>query len=957
MTAARPVSAALARELRAKLRTAPRVWLDPDHRYTQFVDDLARAHRAGEFPYPVIAFRGSFLQVMLELKRFTSEPDPQPFLLHVPGFNWNTIRTTPLLEVYEAFANNYEKALDTLVLEAAAGLVRPDEVTTWLSEGRKTLEEADAWVASRVEPDRQGLAELLDRMGIDAVFGQLIAVLEGREREAILAPQVPNQQEAEVLTGFLSRHVGLSTQWVESYALGEQRVAPLMRVADTAIAWLLALEYVHDLRRAPYLSVLEPMVQVPKPYVEAATRLLDVLRKNHAETYIAIADGVEETLSSELRQMKPEDLGKIDTFRGEEVRVLEGAVDLLLQGHWADAREWCEARQGGRSFWLSQDQQRAWAWSLVHEAARFGETIATHPEPLVGATTHEDAVARYVEQAANVDRAHREFEQKRVARLDSRLPHFGALQRVVGDLRRRYRVWADDLALSFTALCEARGFLPARELQQRAVFDDVVAPLLDGGGRVALMTVDALRFEMGAALRQELEGPGLALRLEARLAELPTLTSVGMNVLAPVASGGKLRPVAEFRGFRTSEFIVSAPESRARAMGLRATGSTAVRLQLGDVVADPVEKLRQRIAAARLILVHGREIDDAGEAGVGAEAFDTLLRQVASAVNQLHAADVSAVVVTADHGFLLQDETTHVQRYGSPRDPERRHILADEPRREPGMVPVRLSELAYEGLDGYLLLRKDTAVYATSRTGANFVHGGNSLQERVIPILVSTRSRAEGVLHNELVIEVERAGRVLGCEHLRVRVQVAFGTPLALGFMGAATVQVGLRARGRADVSPVIRDTQGPGHLRTGSTVELPPGEKWTDVYVAVSGPRDERVQLEAFSLGGDRAEISLLEGWFEVEGRDVGAISVQRTEPAADWSNAIPDEGARRVFLHLHRHGSLSEPELIKMLGSARTARRFALEFDRYLTMLPFRVRVEPGVEGKRYVREEQGR
>lgn len=58
---------------------------------------------------------------------------------------------------------------------------------------------------------------------------------------------------------------------------------------------------------------------------------------------------------------------------------------------------------------------------------------------------------------------------------------------------------------------------------------------------------------------------------------------------------------------------------------------------------------------------------------------------------------------------------------------------------------------------------------------------------------------------------------------------------------------------------------------------------------------------------------------------------------------------------MHIEKHGSITETEIIAMLGNARAARRFALNFDHYLTKLPFGVRSESNASGKRYVREEE--
>ena len=48
-----------------------------------------------------------------------------------------------------------------------------------------------------------------------------------------------------------------------------------------------------------------------------------------------------------------------------------------------------------------------------------------------------------------------------------------------------------------------------------------------------------------------------------------------------------------------------------------------------------------------------------------------------------------------------------------------------------------------------------------------------------------------------------------------------------------------------------------------------------------------------------------------------------------------------------------VTEPEVTNLLGSPRAFRRFSLEFDVHLAKLPFRVRIETGEGGKRYVRE----
>jgi len=121
MTEPRPISAALEQEVRGELRRRGIVvWLDRDDCYSGFVDALAGGYARGDFPYPVVPFRGSFLSTMLALEDLETGLDQTPLLIHLPGFTEEMVRGTPLLELYKA-GFRYRRALDTLIRDAATG--------------------------------------------------------------------------------------------------------------------------------------------------------------------------------------------------------------------------------------------------------------------------------------------------------------------------------------------------------------------------------------------------------------------------------------------------------------------------------------------------------------------------------------------------------------------------------------------------------------------------------------------------------------------------------------------------------------------------------------------------------------------------------------------------------------------------------------------------------------------
>jgi hypothetical protein len=939
-----PVSSALQAELLQEIRRQGIVvWLDKDANYTAFVDRLVEQ---GAFPYPIIGFRGSFIETLFALEAYGSGYDKHSLVIHMPGFSEDSIRSTPVLELYAA-GTRFRKALDTLIRQAATGHVLPDDVESFL-RNKPTLELADEWLNQAVTEPTVDLETILRLSGTTLIMEALA------RKDSSLAARVTTAKEAAALRSYLHKLTGMDDEWF-SFTAGDPHTPPLDRIRSALSAWILCVEYVHDLQREPHLASLKRLKTLSTPLVKTSTSMAVELRQKHPGEYVKLADEAESMLDLELSAMTPEDLGQVDTFREEENRVLEGAVDLLKARHWAKAAEWCKAREGDKSFWLQQDPIRRRAWDVVAEASAFGQILADHPRPFEGLEFHEEALTKYVDTAALVDRSHRRFEQEWLRRLDTKMPHFGALQEVLGDLRQLHRAWADQLAKDFTRLCKKEGFLPPPHLQQRTLYEQVVQPMAFGGEKVAVFLVDAFRYEMATELLDDLRasGGGAIVDLKARFAELPTITSVGMNALAPVAQDGRLTVNGTLQGFRTGEYTVKTPGDRARAMGTRTSGKPGLNLTLAEVCDSSPEGLKRKVKDHQIVVVCSSELDDAGEANVGLLTFEAQLRQIKAAWFHLQSAGIKHAVFTADHGFLLQDATTQVRPFGKKTDPQRRYVLDQHERGETGISAVALAKLGYEGLGGYLLLADDTAVFATGTAGATFVHGGNSPQERIIPVLTVTRKRAESSSLTEYAIEVEPMPAAFGFHRIRLRLRDVQTT---LGFAGARSIELDLRVPDRSDIRVTVKEVSGAGMIRSGR-IRAPVGDTWTEVFFALEGASNERVPIEVHH--GDNIEkvrACVPDVLFELSAL-TGGQRLPTTPPPAPspWAESIEDESIRGVFVHIEKHGSITETEIITMLGNARAARRFALNFDNFLAKLPFQVRSESNASGKRYVREEE--
>ncbi len=949
-----PVSAALEAELRGRVREQGLiVWLDLDDHYAGFVGRLVAARDDGELPYDVLPFRGSHLELMLALDGKVSGTEKPKLVVHLPGFNEVGVRDTPLLSVYAAGVR-WRKAPDTLLREAAAGRVHPDDVERFLAEGDVSIESSDRWLESALRGDGGGA---------DSVWRSLTA----REvMDRLIARTGVDEADADPALSRLRVALGIPDSWRERLREGREDEVTLADVRALGASWSLAVEYVDDLRRAPLDALLADAVNLPASVVTTCRGLAAHLRAHHPGVYESIADETQAVLDEEFEHAIAEDLGEIDTFRFEEERLLEAALLALGEGRWTDAREWAARRVADavetRSHWLRQDVQRRSAWELIGCAAALGaelESAAGGPGVL---RTHEDAVRAYVERGATVDRAHRVLEQQRVQLLVPQVPGFGTLRARLDELRVAWEQWADAWAVAFNALCRREGFLPPPKLQQRTIFDDVVGPLSTENGTTAYFLVDALRYEMAVELLEQIEGSAsTTAHLDARLAELPTATEVGMNVLAPVQRNGRLEASlsspdgGKFTGFSTGQFRVHNPATRKRAIHDRVGARTCPWLELREVVGAESKTLRKQLAGAPLVVVHSIEIDDAGEKGAGRSVFDDALRDLRTSWTLLRQAGVRRFVITSDHGFLLRYGSAHPpQRHGRPIDVYRRHVVTSMAADVEGTVRVALRDLGYDGVDAHLVFPETTNVFDRGKKRSNFVHGGNSLQERVIPVLTIVHRAAAGsdFLEYRVSADVKEGVAGLHC----VEAEVSLATDGALAFAASSEVELVIAPVDAPDVQVELVQVRDGARLERGAILARV-GERF-EAFFRLSSPDEARVALELRHAGaGATVEPCRLGERFDVaagSGRREGDVADSDPSSAStDWLDDLPSGGVRDVFRHLDEHGTVTEDEATRMLGGPRKLRRFAREFEEHAKLAPFRVRIRVVANVKRYVRE----
>lgn len=166
------------------------------------------------------------------------------------------------------------------------------------------------------------------------------------------------------------------------------------------------------------------------------------------------------------------------------------------------------------------------------------------------------------------------------------------------------------------------------------------------------------------------------------------------------------------------------------------------------------EQIRELRKQHQVLYVYHNQIDAIGDkVATERSVFDAVTRtinEVLDIVKRLSSADVNAVFVTADHGFLFQDVELDDAGFVStnPHADEivsasRRYALGRSFKRTESFTTFTPQQL---GLDSDLEVQIPKSVLRLrSGGGTRFVHGGAALQEIVVPVLAITRTRADDI--------------------------------------------------------------------------------------------------------------------------------------------------------------------------------------------------------------------
>lgn len=626
-----------------------------------------------------------------------------------------------------------DKQKDPYALYGACGSVFPNgDGDNYLSICLKAKPDHATQVRALFEQNSNPSFAVIDAIGGGLSWPNLRATLKVEStRDILFSLLVPSGAQQDALKAneswiaeakeLLKASIGLSLK---------TRGKTWSAIAEELWRFVLFSEFVFDLPE----SLPAQLADVPRASDAAEPLIADICERLRSDrrtqaTYIERAESVEAELDLKALCGGIVDLGERDTFPFEERTFLHQAMDALQRDDTDKVRHILSRH--AQSVWTGKGESQA-QWDLLRSSLALVEACQDNERLLADHTRSMDSlVAFYIAQFREVDRLHREFEQA-VSDYDWQDTQ-GLMHPLQQQVRKQYGRLIEKLQLLFTKHLQSSGWPLPEHLSNTDVFDKLVAPkLTQSGHKVAYLMVDALRYELGVALEQQLAEDGKA-ELTPALAQLPSITLVGMASLLPDAGkslalnnvDGKLVPFINGQEVKT---VTQRMELIRKRYGAR--------FQEGRLE-DYVRNRFKVEDGTELLVLRSVEIDGHFENHPDTAPTEIInaLKRIRVAIHKLKDAGFRDVVIATDHGFFMN---THAQAgdtcnklSGDWLNIHERCLLGD------GVADKHHYAISTDkaGIRSDMAKLAGPLTMASYKAGMLYYHGGASLQECVVPVI------------------------------------------------------------------------------------------------------------------------------------------------------------------------------------------------------------------------------
>lgn len=283
-------------------------------------------------------------------------------------------------------------------------------------------------------------------------------------------------------------------------------------------------------------------------------------------------------------------------------------------------------------------------------------------------------------------------------------------------------------------------------INQRDFYKEKVNKMLDDGDRVFVIISDALRYEIGTEIKNRFNQMVVgSTEIQPMFTSIPSITKIGMASLLP----NKDITITD-----TGRVFVDGKDSAGlenRKCILSNNFENSIAVEFNDIPKDD-PGFKELLKGYKLVYIYHNIIDATGDKAntekdtfsAAERAIDDILWLREKITKWLGGINI---FVTADHGFLYQrsslEESSKISKEKIDIiDRNRRSIITKEDRDIEGLFKISLEYLGKENKGMFAYIPKSDIRFKTQGGGANYVHGGATLQETIVPLIFYKHKRS-----------------------------------------------------------------------------------------------------------------------------------------------------------------------------------------------------------------------
>ncbi|CCZ63534.1 BREX-1 system phosphatase PglZ type A [Hungatella hathewayi] len=273
---------------------------------------------------------------------------------------------------------------------------------------------------------------------------------------------------------------------------------------------------------------------------------------------------------------------------------------------------------------------------------------------------------------------------------------------------------------------------------QRRFYADEVRPIKE---KVVVIISDAFRYEAAKELEEAFaEDQNCSVKMKVKMGTLPAVTTVGMAELLP-------HKEIEMVDDDSHKILIDGKPCATtvqREQILQSANPNSAAIDFDSINGMKTSELRSFTSRKEVIYVYHNRIDATGEAmkteNSVFKAVDETISEIFKLVKKLSkSGNVYRFLITADHGFIytrrpLEATDKLENEAGKEGFADRRFIISKSDLSRLGVYAVKLSAALNSKDDRYINLAKGMSVFKCGG-GMNYVHGGSSPQELLVPVI------------------------------------------------------------------------------------------------------------------------------------------------------------------------------------------------------------------------------